>query len=86
MKAIIVSLTLAVSLLILPAKTHAASEDDKFQQLAAAYIEAELSANPEEATELGDHRFDGQLTDYSAEARAKDLAAQFSTKAFTLEM
>jgi len=27
-------------------------------------------------TELGDHRFDGQLTDYSTEARAKELATQ----------
>ena len=35
-----------------------------------------LQANPEHATELGDHRFDGELTDYSAEARAKDLATQ----------
>jgi uncharacterized protein (DUF885 family) len=76
MKTSTVLLTLAVSLSILPTNTRAASEDDKFQQLAAAYIEAELSANPEEATELGDHRFDGQLTDYSAEVRAKDLAAQ----------
>jgi uncharacterized protein (DUF885 family) len=43
-----------VSLSILPTIARANSEDDKFQQLAAAYIEAELSANPEEATELGD--------------------------------
>src|SRR5213076_2025154 len=35
-----------------------------------------LQANPEDATELGDHRFDGQLTDYSSEARAKELATQ----------
>ncbi|PYJ50034.1 MAG: DUF885 domain-containing protein, partial [Verrucomicrobia bacterium] len=40
------------------------------------YIEQYLQANPEDATELGDHRFDGQLTDYSAEARAKELATQ----------
>ena len=35
-----------------------------------------MQANPEDATELGDHRFDGQLTDYSPDARAKDLATQ----------
>jgi uncharacterized protein (DUF885 family) len=35
-----------------------------------------LRANPEDATELGEHRFDGRLTDYSPEARAKELAAQ----------
>jgi len=54
----------------------ASQQDETFQKIAHDYIERYLRANPEEATELGDHRFDGQLTDYSAEARAKDLAAQ----------
>jgi uncharacterized protein (DUF885 family) len=59
---------------ILPAA--ATPQDDEFQKIAHAYIEQYLRANPEEATELGDHRFDGQLTDYSSEARAKELATQ----------
>src|SRR5262249_48427218 len=54
----------------------AITEDDAFQKIARDYIEQYLRANPEDATELGDHRFDGQLTDYSPEARAKDLATQ----------
>src|SRR6266581_1387711 len=54
----------------------ATPQDDEFQKIAHDYIEQDLRANPEEATELGDHRFDGLLTDYSPEARAKDLAAQ----------
>ena len=54
----------------------ASPKDEAFQKIAHDYIERYLRANPEEATELGDRRFDGQLTDYSAEARAKDLAAQ----------
>ena len=54
----------------------ATPQDDAFQKTAHDYIEQYLRANPEDATELGDHRFDGQLTDYSSEARAKDLAAQ----------
>jgi hypothetical protein len=33
-----------------------------------------LQASPEYATELSDHRFDGQVTGYSAEARAKAKA------------
>ncbi|HLW35550.1 MAG TPA: DUF885 domain-containing protein, partial [Chthoniobacterales bacterium] len=33
-----------------------------------------LASHPEQATELGDHRFDGALTDYSADARTKMLA------------
>jgi uncharacterized protein (DUF885 family) len=54
----------------------ATPQDDEFQKNAHDYIEQELQANPEEATELGDHRFDGQLTDYSSGVRAKELAAQ----------
>src|SRR6266403_1545885 len=54
----------------------ATSQDDQFQKIAGDYIERYLQANPEDATELGDHRFDGQLTDYSSDARAKDLATQ----------
>src|SRR5213592_2971698 len=54
----------------------ATTQDDEFQKIAGDYIEQYLQANPEDATELGDHRFDGQLTDYSPEARAKDLSTQ----------
>src|SRR5438132_4232137 len=54
----------------------ATPQDDAFQKTAHDYIEQYLRANPEDATELGDHRFDGQLTDYSPETQAKDLATQ----------
>jgi uncharacterized protein (DUF885 family) len=54
----------------------ATTQDDQFQKIARDYIEQYLQANPEDATELGDHRFDGQLTDYSPDARAKDLGTQ----------
>jgi uncharacterized protein (DUF885 family) len=57
-------------------KAAATAQDDAFQTIAHDYIERYLQANPEDATELGDHRFDGQLTDYSPDARAKDLATQ----------
>src|SRR5215208_148518 len=56
--------------------TFATSQDDAFGKVAHDYIEQYLQTNPEQATELGDHRFDAKLTDYSAEARAKDLATQ----------
>src|SRR5213595_4308879 len=52
------------------------TDDDAFQKTAHDYIEQYLRANPEDATELGDHRFDGQLTDYSPETQAKELATQ----------
>src|SRR6266480_894167 len=74
MKTITVALAIALSL---PAvKIRATPQDDEFQKIAHDYIERELQANPEEATELGDHRFDGRLTDYSPKARAKELATQ----------
>jgi uncharacterized protein (DUF885 family) len=74
MKVITLAVGLSLSSSILVAKAN--PKDDEFQKIAHDYIEQELKANPEEATELGDHRFDGQLTDYSAEARAKELATQ----------
>src|SRR5213595_2373616 len=72
MKRIIAASVLSLSML----NAFATSQDDAFQKIAHEYIEQYLRTNPEDATELGDHRFDGQLTDYSAEARAKDLATQ----------
>jgi uncharacterized protein (DUF885 family) len=72
MKAI--ATTLAVSLTVSILTAHAATQDAEFQKTAREYIDGLLQASPEYATELGDHRFDGQVTDYSAEARAKELA------------
>src|SRR6266849_5600172 len=71
---IIISAGVLLSLSIF--NTFATPEDDVFQKTAHDYIEQYLQANPEDATELGDHRFDGQLTDYSAEGQAKELATQ----------
>ncbi len=74
MKTIVLVVALSISLSISTARAN--PKDDEFQKIAHDYIEKELEANPEEATELGDHRFDGRLTDYSPEARAKQLAIQ----------
>src|SRR5437762_7425811 len=71
---IVIPAAFALSLSILT--TSATSQDDAFQNVAHDYVEQYLRANPEQATELGDHRFDGELTDYSPAARAKDLATQ----------
>src|SRR6267378_3644007 len=71
-------IVIAAGVLLSLSRLNAAAtpQDDQFQKIAHDYIEQYLRANPEDATELGDHRFDGQLTDYSSEARAKDLATQ----------
>ena len=71
----IVSLLLAALTAFPVANAFAAPDDERFQKLANEYIEQTLQMHPEQATELGDHRFDDRLTDYSAEARAKELAA-----------
>src|SRR5262245_27481017 len=73
MKIITVIVT-ALSLAMLNAS--ATPQDKAFQKIAHDYIEKYLRTNPEDATDLGDHRFDGELTDYSSGARAKDLATQ----------
>jgi uncharacterized protein (DUF885 family) len=71
-----VLITAGVSLSLSMLNAVAATQDDEFQKIAHDYIEQYLQANPEDATEFGDHRFDGQLTDYSSDAQAKDLATQ----------
>src|SRR6184192_11038 len=71
---VVIAAGLVLSLAMLNAA--ATTQDDAFQKLAHDYVEQYLRTNPEAATELGDHRFDGQLTDYSREALAKDLATQ----------
>jgi len=53
----------AVGLRAAPAKTAA---DTAFEAAAKACLDDYLRLNPENATQLGDHRFDGLLTDYSA--------------------
>src|ERR1041385_1577918 len=66
----------AAALALSISNTFATAQDDAFEKIAHEYIEHYLRNNPEEATDLGDHRFDGELTDYSSAARAKDLASQ----------
>jgi uncharacterized protein (DUF885 family) len=74
MKVITLAVGLSLSLSIMIAKAN--PMDDEFEKISRDYIEQGLRANPEEATELGDHRFDGLLTDYSPEERARVLATQ----------
>ena len=72
MKTII--LVVALSLPLAIAAANAKANDDEFEKIAKDYTENYLSSHPEFATELGDHRFDGILTDYSQETRARMLA------------
>jgi uncharacterized protein (DUF885 family) len=58
-----------------------APADAAFETLARAFIEDYLRINPEEATQLGDHRYDDKLTDYSPAAIAAnvDLLRKYQT-------
>ena len=72
MRKIISAVGLCLSLSIFTAQAN--PKDDEFEKIAKDYVENFLASHPEFSTELGDHRFDGALTDYSAESRARMLA------------
>src|SRR6266513_1812898 len=70
-----------VASLVMPlTNVGATPQDEQLQQIAHDYIEGYLVTYPENATELGDHRFDDKLTDYSAEARVQELARAKQTR------
>src|SRR5207245_3038004 len=68
------ALVLGLSLSLAIVTVNANPKDDEFEKIAKDYTENYLSSHPEFATELGDHRFDGVLTDYSPETSARMLA------------
>lgn len=71
-----ICLCFAVSLAVPLLNLQATPQDDEFQQLAKDYVEGLLQAHPEYATELGDHRFDGEVSDYAPEMRIRLLARE----------
>ncbi len=54
-----------------PAKSAA---DTAFEATAKSCLDDYLRLNPENATQLGDHRFDGELTDYSVDGLKANVA------------
>src|SRR5438105_5518139 len=71
MKKIVFLAALLLSLSIFAANAN--PKDDAFEKIAKDYCENYLSSHPEFATELGDHRFDGVVTDYSPETHNRML-------------
>ena len=51
--------------LALTSLAWAAPADDRFAQVAGDFLEGYLRTNPETATMLGDHRYDGEWSDVS---------------------
>jgi uncharacterized protein (DUF885 family) len=74
MKSAILAGAVSIALLAMVPGAKANPKDDEFEKIAHDYVEGYLAEHPEEATQLGDHRFDDQLTDYSAAARSRQLA------------
>jgi uncharacterized protein (DUF885 family) len=65
-----------VAFLTMPLISARATEaNERFEKIAKDYVESMLAAHPEFATELGDHRFDDQLSDYTPTSREKQLAS-----------
>ncbi|MBN9416223.1 MAG: DUF885 domain-containing protein [Candidatus Eremiobacteraeota bacterium] len=64
---------LALSL-ALTSLAWAAPADDRFAQVAGDFLEGYLRNNPETATVLGDHRYDGDWSDVSAAGVERNLA------------
>ena len=52
------------------------AQDARFEALAEEYVEELLEMNPEFATELGDHRYDHRLNDYTLEGVRQNLARE----------
>ncbi len=58
-----------------PATSQAAvNADAQFADLSKRWLDGSMRLNPVSATQTGDHRFDNELDDMSAEGRAKSLA------------
>jgi uncharacterized protein (DUF885 family) len=66
--------TMMCVLALLVSAAGARASDRDFEAVANAYVEDLLKANPELATVLGEHRYDGALTDRSADAIAAQVA------------
>ncbi len=66
---------LALCVALQPAALAAgASADARFDALSKRFVEEFGRYSPVSATQLGDHRFDGELDDLSASGRARTLA------------
>src|SRR5207245_9971269 len=72
MKKIIFLVGLCLSLSF---KAEANPKDDEFEKIAKDYVGNFLASHPQNATELGDHRFDSVLSDYSAQTLGRMVAS-----------
>ena len=71
-----ISILVVAVVLGLVSCSQMADENTKFETLANQYIDQYLKFNPEQATALGDHRYDHMLYDYSPVGMVEELSFQ----------
>jgi uncharacterized protein (DUF885 family) len=64
-------LVLMGSSMMVPPVAAVTGEDTRFQALSKRWLEDFVSTQPVTATQIGDHRFDGEIDDMSAAGRAR---------------
>src|SRR3954468_11015665 len=69
MRTTLLVVSLCISLFVpgiaLGGRSKDKSTDNRFEELATKYLAELLAMNPEMATQLGEHRYDARLGDYS---------------------
>lgn len=75
MTRLILPIAIVLPLLLTTCTTDQRSAADRrFEEVAARFIEAWLVSHPEQATALGDRRFDDRLNDYTRDGIQSDIA------------
>lgn len=64
----------ALSVFLLPVSALSESEDERFEALAARYVDEKPALSPVKATDLGDHRYDDLLDHVGEAAKSRALA------------
>jgi uncharacterized protein (DUF885 family) len=64
---------IALACVVTGAAFAAPNEDAKFESIVNDYVEALLKAHPETATDLGDHRYDDRLDEYTRASIERDV-------------
>src|SRR5579863_1661233 len=77
--AIFARFLLAAGLAMTASAQAKSPEDKRFEAVASNFVEHLLKRNPETATALGDHRYDGKSSEFSATGVAGDRALYHKT-------
>jgi uncharacterized protein (DUF885 family) len=68
------SFLLVLPMMVIGSRKKGTSADKRFEELANKFLAEYLELNPETATQLGEHRYDARLTDYSLAGVARQRA------------